>query len=75
MKHDLLKVADDLQQKDSKGAIRRIAIMQDKLSSYQEEKVNWKRFEENFDEVNGRFLQKLQNKLNKIVIFNYLFNY
>ena len=62
VKHDLLKVADDLQQKDSKGAIRRIAIMQDKLSSYQEEKVNWKRFEENFDEVNGRFLQKLQNR-------------
>ena len=62
IKHDLLKIVDDLQQKDNKGAIKRIAIMQDKLSSYQEEKVNWKRFEDNFDEVNGRFIQKLQSK-------------
>lgn len=62
VKHDLIKVADDIAQKDNRGAVKRIAMMQDKLTSYMEEKVNWKQFEENYNEVNGLFLQKLQTR-------------
>jgi len=61
IKHDLSKIATDISDKDNRGALKRIAMVQEKLSSYQGEKVNWKRFEENFDEVNGAFLQKLQS--------------
>lgn len=62
IKHDLSKIATDISDKDNRGALKRIAMVQEKLSSYQGEKVNWKRFEENFDEVNGAFLQKLQSR-------------
>lgn len=62
VKHDLSRVADKIEAKDAKEAMKRISLLQEKLTSYAEDRVNWKRFEENFDEVNGRFMQKLQEK-------------
>ena len=60
VKHELTKISEDLRNKDTKSATRRIALMQSRLTQDSEQKVNWVRFEENYDIVYDKFIKKLQ---------------
>lgn len=60
VKHDLTKIADDLQGNDTALALKRISSMQSRLTEDSAQKVNWGQFEENFDIVNDKFMKKLQ---------------
>lgn len=62
MKHDLKKIGSELQDKDIDAAIKRISQMQGKLTRSIEQEIDWKKFEENFDIVNDKFLKKLMQK-------------
>lgn len=61
VKHELSKISEDLRNKDTKSATRRIALMQSHLTQDSEQKVNWQRFEDNYDIVYDKFIKKLQN--------------
>lgn len=60
VKHDLSKIADDLQGNDTALALKRISSMQSRLTEDSAQKVNWGQFEQNFDIVNDKFMKKLQ---------------
>lgn len=62
VRHDLKKITDDLNEKDVKSALKRISMMQSRLITDGEQKLNWERFEENFDIVNDKFLNRLQER-------------
>lgn len=62
VKHDLTKIADDLQADDPALALKRISQMQSRLTEDSAQKVNWGQFEENFDIVNDKFMKKLQTR-------------
>ncbi len=59
LKHDLQKIYDELQLKDTDAAKRRINSLQNKLTRSKEQKIDWTDFEENFDLVNDQFIRKL----------------
>lgn len=61
VKHELSKISEDLRNKDTKSATRHIALMQSRLTQDSEQKVNWQRFEENYDIVYDKFIKKLQS--------------
>ena len=60
MKRDLTKVQEDLLAAGSKQASKRLAQMQNKLAQDANTRVDWERFEQNFDIVNDSFMRKLQ---------------
>ena len=62
IKHDLKKISMDLQNKDESNALRKIILLQGKLTRNIEQEVDWKQFEENFDIVHDRFLRKLSER-------------
>lgn len=62
VRHDLMKITEDLNEKDVKSALKRISMMQSRLITDGEQKLNWERFEENFDIVNDKFLKRLQER-------------
>ena len=62
IKHDLKKISMDLQNKDESNAMRKIILLQGKLTRNIEQEVDWKQFEENFDIVHDRFLRKLSER-------------
>jgi len=62
IKHDLKKISADLQVKDASNALRKIILLQGKLTRNIEQEIDWKNFEENFDIVHDRFLQKLSER-------------
>ena len=62
VKRDLTKVQEDLLAADSKQASKRLAQMQNKLAQDANTRVDWERFEQNFDIVNDSFMRKLQAK-------------
>ena len=59
LKQDLKKIQTDLQEKNYEQAIRKIVILQGKISQNVEQDIDWTRFEENFDIANDYFLDKL----------------
>lgn len=62
VKRDLTKVQEDLLAADDKQASKRLAQMQNKLAQDANTRVDWERFEQNFDIVNDSFMRKLQAK-------------
>ncbi len=62
VKRDLTKVQEDLLAADAKQASKRLAQMQNKLAQDANTRVDWERFEQNFDIVNDSFMRKLQAK-------------
>ena len=62
VKRDLTKVQEDLLATDAKQASKRLAQMQNKLAQDANTRVDWERFEQNFDIVNDSFMRKLQAK-------------
>lgn len=62
IKHDLKKISTDLQAKDAGNAMRKIILLQGKLTRNIEQEIDWKQFEENFDIVHDRFLRKLSER-------------
>ncbi len=56
---ELRKVTDLLQDNNHRAALEKLRQIQAKLGKNKEAEIDWKRFEENFDVVNNRFLQKL----------------
>lgn len=59
VKHDLKKIADELQNKDIDTARKRITSLQSKLTRSIEQGIDWNKFEENFDMVHDKFVKKL----------------
>ena len=62
VRHDLMKITEDLNDKDVKSALKRISMMQSRLITDGEQRINWERFEENFDIVNDKYLKRLQER-------------
>lgn len=62
IKSDLKKVITDVNDKDSDSARKRILMLQNKIGRNIEQNIDWDKFEENFDVVNDRFIQKLSEK-------------
>lgn len=60
VKSSLTKIADDLQDKDTRQALKKISLLQSKLTEESAQNVSWERFAENFDIVNDKFMKKLQ---------------
>ncbi len=56
---ELRKVTDLLQDNNQRAAVDKLRQLQAKLGKSAEAEIDWKRFEENFDVVNNRFLKKL----------------
>ncbi len=61
-KRDLSQIQQDLKDGDAAAAQKRLAKMQSKLTEDSDTRVDWRRFEENFDAVNGSFLKKVQKR-------------
>lgn len=61
-KRDLSQIQQDLRDGDTAAAQKRLAKMQSKLTEDSDSRVDWRRFEENFDAVNGSFLKKVQRR-------------
>lgn len=59
VKHDLKKIAEELQNKDIESARKRIVSLQSKLTRSIEQGIDWNKFEENFDMVHDQFVKKL----------------
>lgn len=62
VKRDVCKIQEDLDAQDKASAQKRLAQLQAKLTQDADTRVNWDRFEENFDIVNDKFMRKLQAK-------------
>jgi len=59
LKQDLKKIQADLQEKNYEQGMRKIVILQGKISQNVEQDIDWTRFEENFDIANDYFMEKL----------------
>lgn len=59
IQNDLRKVSHDLQTNNTHLAQDKLKQLQNKLSRNRENDINWSKFEDNFDIVNGQFLKKL----------------
>lgn len=62
VKRDISKIQEDLEAQDKTSAQKRLAQLQARLTQDADTRVNWERFEENFDIVNDKFMRKLQAK-------------
>ena len=62
VQEELQKVADDVQRRRNATALKRISALNDKLNAEQPGDVDWKRFEDNFDIVNDKFIKKLTSQ-------------
>lgn len=62
IKHDLIRISSDIKEKDKSNAMRKVVLLQNKITRNIEQDIDWKKFEENFDIVHDRFLQKLKIK-------------
>ena len=56
---DLRKIANDLTNTHYDSAVERLRQLQAKLTRNRENDIDWSKFEDNFDMVNGQFLHKL----------------
>jgi DNA-binding CsgD family transcriptional regulator len=59
LKSDLKKIQSDLQDKSFEQCMRKIVVLQGKISENIEQEIDWSRFEDNFDIVNDFFLKRL----------------
>ena len=59
LKQDLKKIQADIQEKNYEQSMRKIVILQSKISQNVEQDIDWTRFEENFDIANDYFMDKL----------------
>ncbi len=60
IKREVSKAQEDIESKDVALAQKHLAQLQGKLTQAADDKVDWKRFEQNFDIVNDSFMRKLQ---------------
>lgn len=60
IKREVSKAQEDIESKDAALAQKHLAQLQGKLTQAADDKVDWKRFEQNFDIVNDSFMRKLQ---------------
>ncbi len=59
---ELRKVTDLLQDNNQRAAVEKLRQLQAKLGKNKDTEIDWKRFEENFDLVNNRFIKKLATR-------------
>ncbi len=59
---DLYKISDALSNNEAKHAKQKVKNLLEKISKLTSSDIDWKKFEENFDIVNDRFLEKLTAK-------------
>ncbi|MDR1542827.1 MAG: hypothetical protein LBS50_00155 [Prevotellaceae bacterium] len=59
LKVDLKNIQSDLQKKNIEQGVRKIVVLQGKISRNIEQDIDWNRFEENFDIVNDDFIKRL----------------
>lgn len=56
---DLFKISDTLAAGDNTNAKKRVQSLLEKLAKQSANEIDWSKFEENFDVVNDRFIEKL----------------
>lgn len=62
IKADLKKIGSDVGEKEPDSVKRKILMLQNKISRNIEQNIDWKKFEENFDIVNDKFIRKLSER-------------
>lgn len=62
IKADLKKIGSEVGEKESEAVKRKILMLQNKISRNIEQNIDWKKFEENFDIVNDKFIRKLSER-------------
>lgn len=61
-KREIARTQEDLRNGDMPNALKRLNTLQAHLTKDADERINWERFEENFNDVNEDFMLKLQNR-------------
>ncbi len=60
IKREVSKAQEDIESQDAAAAQKHLSQLQSKLTQAADDKVDWTRFEQNFDIVNDSFMRKLQ---------------